>query len=215
MASESLPANRWLEGARVPILLVQAAPGHSRKGLDRALSRMLALRQQAGQTEPQRCMALAFARGVTANRIGQVLRTGIDVSPPDSPIYAEQGLDKALEYGQNGDQLLLLLDVRELRRTIREVPADSDPSLLTELRQTFQTELTSKDGKKIWFSRLGRDGKGAGSSYERDYAWWIPGDPWEALLGLIVLSEGALDATEAFVRRELAAALTNAPRGTP
>jgi hypothetical protein len=210
MRSEAPPPNRWLEGARIPILLVQAAPGISRKGLDPSLFNLLIARDKAGPSERERWMAVAHARGVRADRIGQVLRTGIDVSPSDSPIFAEQGLDKALEYGCDGDQLLVLLNVRKLKRTFREVPADSDPSLLTELRRSFQTELKSTDGKQIWFSRLGKDGTVAGTSYERDFAWWNPGDPWEALLGLIVLSQNALDATEVFVRNELAAAQSKA-----
>lgn len=206
MRNEAPPPNRWLEGARVPILLVLAAPGFQRKDLDDALLDLLIARDKARQPDQERWMAFTQSRGVRADRLGHVLRTGIDVSPTDSPIFAEIGLDKALEYGCDGDQLILLLDVRKLRRTFREVPADSDASLLAELRQSFQTELRSKDGKSIWFSRLGKDGGGAGTSYEADYAWWIPGDPWEALRGLIVLSEQALDSTEAFVRGELAAA---------
>lgn len=210
MRSQTPPPNRWLEGARIPILLVRAAPGVSRTGLDGALSDLLVARDKAGSSERARWMVVAQVRGVRADRIGQVLRTGIDVSPSDSPIFAEQAFDKALEYGCNGDQLLLLLDVRRLKRTFREVPADSDPSLLTELRQSFQTELKSMDGMNIWFSQLGKDDGRVATPYEVSFAWWIPGDPWEALLGLIVLSENALDATEALVLSELAAARTKA-----
>lgn len=188
----------------MPILLVQAPGGmFERKGLDADLEDLLFARHAAATQEDDRLMAMGLGRGVGAERLGVILRTGIDVEPTDHPIFTEIGLDKALEYGCDGDQVIMLLDPRKLSSTWEEVPANSDESVLNELRSRFPTELRSDDGTRIWFSRLPKDDRRVASPYEARFARWIPGDPKEALLGLIVLSEKDLDATERFVRQQI------------
>jgi hypothetical protein len=125
-------------------------------------------------------------RGVPAERLAQVWRTGIDVEPTDSPIFVD-GLDKALEYG-GWPKVVLALDGDHLDRTFREVSADLPDTECEALQEDFPTVLESSDGITRWYSRLPKDDPRTGSAYEVAYSRWIRGDPLEALRGVIVLA---------------------------
>jgi len=124
-------------------------------------------------------------RGVPIDRLPTVLKTCIDVEPSDAPIYANV-VSKALEYG-GWPKLLIGLDTLKMRRTFKQVPSSISIDELTELRRTYPTMLTSKDGQKLWLSRLSEGDTNLGGSYEKAHGWWIPGNPKETLIAAIIL----------------------------
>ena len=91
-------------------------------------------------------------RGVTADRLNQVLAHGIDVFPTNAPIWVSS-LSKAMEYGE-WPKIILVLDVAQLDQTFRELPITSSKAERAELRREFPTELISEDGSHVWLSRL-------------------------------------------------------------
>jgi hypothetical protein len=130
---------------------------------------------------------LTFAcRGVALNRLDSVLQHGIDVWPTDHPIFVDDW-DKALDYG-GWPKLLLLLHRDQLRPTWHEVSATLDPVELSDLRKTHPNQLVSTDGSKLWLTRFNLDVPQAGTAYEADYGYYIPGNPFDALAALLVLA---------------------------
>lgn len=123
-------------------------------------------------------------RGVRLERLRFVISKGIDVEPPDSVIFTSD-FPKAWEYGEI-PKLILALDPQRLEPTFRDVPSDTPQEELRQLRDTYPTEICSRDGTRIWLSRLGRDDTRVASPYEVEYARWIPGDPFEALRAAMV-----------------------------
>jgi hypothetical protein len=129
-------------------------------------------------------------RGVSASRLPVVLRSGIDVEPTDSAIYAHY-FDKAWEYG-GFPKLVLALDMTGLDRTYKELPEDADGAEIEELRQTYPTRLTTED-RTIWLTRLQEDDPHAATQYEWGYGWWIPGDPIAVLRFAVVFGRSSED----------------------
>ena len=165
------------ENFRVPVWRVCApTTWRCRIPVDDACDLLLALRPDL--------WGCAF-RAVFLDRLGTVLEHGIDVTPTDSPIYVDD-LSKASEYG-DWPKVVLALRWDKLDRTFREVPADLPRAELDALKRIFTTELRSTDGKSLWLSRLRPDDRALAKPYEVDYARWIPGDPFDALVGVIVL----------------------------
>lgn len=153
------------------------------------------LREQAAWHRPefdtwgllQRLDAELLGCGFRAASIGRlpcVLRTGIDVEPPESVIYVDD-FEKAWEYG-DWPKLILALDWGCLKRTFLEVPANTPSDELEHLRGAYPTELLSRDGSAIWFSRLRKDDPRLASPYEIAYARWIPEDAGAALRGVLI-----------------------------
>lgn len=129
---------------------------------------------------------LAFCRfrGVRYDRLDYVLNHGIDVEPTDATIYADY-LDKALEYG-GMPKLILALNPKMLQRSFREVPTSTPKEELAALADRFPTRLESEDGSKYWYSRLEEGDPKLASPYEAAYAYFVEGDPFAALEGLLV-----------------------------
>lgn len=123
-------------------------------------------------------------RGVTFQRLDTVLSTGIDVDPPNSPIYTSS-IEKACEYG-GYPKLILALALDSLERTFREIPTSAPAEEVEALRNQFPTVLTSQDGEWLWMSRLSENDRRISSSYEVNYARWIPGDAVKCLRGLLI-----------------------------
>ena len=123
-------------------------------------------------------------RSVKLDRLHDVLRTGIDVTPTDSPIYAEF-ITKAIEYG-GWPKVILALDSGQLDLTYREVSAFLPQVELAALTLHFPTVLKSIDGNKLWLSRLKEGDPRMESAYETHYARWIPGDPFKALKAIFL-----------------------------
>jgi hypothetical protein len=124
-------------------------------------------------------------RAVGIDRISVVMKSGIDVEPPDSVFYAN-AFDKALEYG-GWPKVVMAIRNQSLDRTFRELPADTAAERIAELRNVFPTELRSADGTHLWLSRLAVDDPRLTTPYEFEYAWWIPGSTREALAAVFVL----------------------------
>ncbi len=124
-------------------------------------------------------------RGVSLDRLGTILQQGIDVHPTTGLIFVDFP-DKAVEYG-GWPKVLLALKRDLLRRTFREISADSSEEEIQTVCREFPNIVKSIDGSKLWCTRLDKDDPRIASSYENAYARWIPDDPWAALKAVFVL----------------------------
>jgi hypothetical protein len=124
-------------------------------------------------------------RSVSIERLPTILSSGIDVVPTNAPFYVDS-LSKALEYG-GPRKVLLLLSPLKIDHTFREVGADMNVAQLEELKKTFPTVRPSADGTSLWLSRLPETDRRVASSYESQYARWIPGNPFECLQAIVAL----------------------------
>lgn len=124
-------------------------------------------------------------RACSISRLDVVLATGVDV--PRGNVIWVSDLEKALEYGE-GDEYKILMAYRTgaMERPFREVSADIPDAQRAELLRSYPTVIESKDGRKLWFSRLATEDPRLASGYEVAYAWWIPGDPLDALEFVVV-----------------------------
>lgn len=132
-------------------------------------------------------LSSSLFRGVDIERIGQILSSGIDVFPSSDPIYAGC-FDKAIEYG-GIPKVIIALDPDHLDETCREIPSSTEESVISELKKAFPTEIPAVDGSTIWLTKLSCDDPRAGNDYERVYAKWIPGNPFEALRAVIIFTD--------------------------
>lgn len=126
----------------------------------------------------------AFVRCCCLDRLDTILKNGVDVEPPDSVIWVDQSISKPLEYGGD-EKVMMMFDPGKLEQTWCEVPCDAPETQLNTLRATYPTMFPSQGGTHLWFSRLPENDRRVMSGYEAEHGKWIPGDPWEALLGLI------------------------------
>jgi hypothetical protein len=101
-------------------------------------------------------------------------------------LWVDRSTGKTLEYGDEM-KVLMIFHGERLMPTHREIPANTPPGELEELRRTYPTAIPSVDGQMLWLTRLPFEDKRATTPYEIEYARWIPGDPWEALLAVLVL----------------------------
>ena len=127
-------------------------------------------------------------RGIafSSQELLRILVRGIDVEPTDACFYASD-LSKALEYG--GDpKLVLMLEPRMCRSTWLQFFSDSESSEIESAKETYPYELRQDDGGII-LSRM-EDERHRFSSYEFEYARWIPGNAREALKGVMIFDNG-------------------------
>lgn len=126
-------------------------------------------------------------RGVSADRLSQVLSTGIDVEPPTLPFFAQNeiGFSKALEY-PSGEWPRLLIGIPrgEIEPSWKEVRPPYDDAELELLRTAFPTEV--RLGDSIWFSRFPPGDTGIATPYEVEWGYWIPEPPITPLALLMV-----------------------------
>lgn len=134
----------------------------------------------------RRKMIGAQCRGIPLDKLPLVLRHGIDSDVPFSP-FNVGALYKASEYTSNPGAILFY-DDEKLDPTFREVAVDIDPQELARLGETFQTRLVSADGKFFWFSRFPAGHHQLQSAYEHEYARWIPGNPFDALISVWIVA---------------------------
>lgn len=125
-------------------------------------------------------------RSVSYDKWDYIKENGIDVYPTNSAIFCDY-LEKASEYG-GWPKVIMGYDIKGLDRTYREVDSCIDKNELEVLLKTFPFMETSKNGKKLWLSRLSLEDKRRNSSYEISYANWIPGNPWDSLK-IIILAD--------------------------
>ena len=127
-------------------------------------------------------------RGVGLDRLPWILETGCDVCPPDAILFATDSPQKAMEYGRTGKVMQVFRRDR-MDRSYRVFEPGAASSVVDEVRTRFPTEIKSEDGR-IHLSRMPL-GKfpGAGTRYELEYGWFIPGDPLEALQMVFLVDE--------------------------
>ena len=134
----------------------------------------------------------ALVRGTCYDNIQTVLNTGVDVVPSNSPIFCTPYSDKAMEYGwddrNNTNRIILLFyDSGKLERTFKEISSDTPKCEIEELIQLYPTIEYSRDGNRIWLSRLQKNDTRRTTDYEYQYAYWIPEDPFNALVWVLLL----------------------------
>ena len=143
--------------------------------------------RQARDLFPERIL-WSRSRCVESGRLVNVLKHGIDVLPVDSHFYAAEGWSKSMEYG-GCNKVLLALDATCLLATFREVPSAIPAAEMNDLLRIYPTRIDSEDRSKAWLTRLPQSDPRATTEYEIAYARWIPGDPMDALLALVLVTE--------------------------
>ena len=134
----------------------------------------------------------SLVRGTSYTNLDTILTTGVDVVPSNAPIFCTQFPEKAMEYGRDEQNttsrmILLFYDRKKLERTFIEISSETPQSDIQELAKTYPTIEDSKDGSKIWLSRLQKTDTRRTTDYEYQYAYWIPEDPFDALVWVILL----------------------------
>jgi hypothetical protein len=120
-------------------------------------------------------------RGIPTASLPDVLKTGIDVRPTNSVIWAGTP-EKAAEYGP----ILLALRHDRMKRSFKHLPAQSSRDEIDTARIDFPTMFTLDDGS-LFFTRLQETDRRISGASELEYAWWIPGEPLKALRAIFLL----------------------------
>lgn len=179
-----IPKAIWQNGAipigdkEVPLWYVVARAGFGRTDLAPAI------KDAFGQTH--RWNLLSSCRGVSSERLPVILSTGCDVEPSNAPLFVAS-IEKALEYGHDRDQVIQVFDRKCLRPSFCERDADLSQEERAEIERDYPNVIPSVDGSTLWFTRLAPSDTRAATGYEREYGYWIPGDPVEALCALILI----------------------------
>jgi len=118
-------------------------------------------------------------RCVEIDRLEMIIRTGCDVVPSDSALYAAC-LDKALEYGRY-NKVVQVFDPQKLERTFAKVRRSESVEVLNQFRAAYPS-CRELGGGWLWFSKLPPGDFRIGTAYEIEYSYFIPGNPLDALL---------------------------------
>ena len=142
-------------------------------------------------------------RATKFSRLRQILEYGCDVDPTDSVMFCDPHVDKVMEYGgmvtdfrEGPTRIIQIFNPKLLKHTYHEVPSDIDPKELALLKQTYPTCLQSEDGSSYWLSRFSEGDPRLASYAEIHWAFWIPENPFDALLGVLVLCKRCEDVLE-------------------
>lgn len=137
---------------------------------------------------------LGLCRGISYRRLPVVVRTGIDVDPPDAPFFAEY-ITKAVEYG-GWPKVLLVLDEDMTAPACLDLAADCDADLLESLKVDYPT-MKSLGAGTIRLSRFPAGHHAVGSAEENAFGHWIPDNQKAALLAIVVLAlKGSITADD-------------------
>lgn len=174
---------------RITLSLPSPAFNHRRKIDDWMFNCTLEALKRASKSGVSK---LPLFRGVDKASLERALRNGIDVEPTYMHWYGAD-LEKALEYG--GDNpAVLIIDGACAQRPFRDVPIHASGSAHAEAQRWAASEaIASEDGQSMRYSRLPLGDSRRGSSYETTYAWYLPGNPLDALLGVIECKMAAID----------------------
>jgi len=124
-------------------------------------------------------------RGVALNRLPTILQTGVDTQPPHGVFWSSDRIAKALEYGGR-DKVLLVFDPRRLRPAWVILDTDCSPEERREFERMYPTVVwETEQSKKL--SRLPAREYHGGTGYDH-YAYWIPDDPFDALILIIAIA---------------------------
>jgi len=129
------------------------------------------------------CGHFCFFRGVSIDRLGGVLKTGVDVESTDPVIWVNE-VQKALEYG-GWPKVLMAFDSKCLKRSWIEIDVNTPAGEIEKIRRDYPTVIPS--GDKLYCSRLPSDAPQLMTAYEFQHAFWIPGDPREALKAVFIV----------------------------
>jgi hypothetical protein len=124
-------------------------------------------------------------RAVGLDRLPAILTTGVDVEPTTAPIFVAE-FDKACEYG-DWPKVVMAFDGMRLQRTYREIViSDTTAEEITQLMVDYPTRIDDSASECLWLTRFPQTDPRATSAYEREFARWIPGNPFDALLTVFV-----------------------------
>ena len=126
-------------------------------------------------------------RAAGVDCLERVTTQGVDVIPTDAPLFCET-LQKAMDYG-NWPKVVMAFEPSGLEKTFREMSSDVTEDELKLIMETYPNKEVSVDGKSIWLSRLSMNDKRRATAYEIDYAWWIPGNPWDTLKFVLMIGQ--------------------------
>lgn len=138
----------------------------------------------------QRDVDLPIYRGVDQGAAERAIESGIDVVPSDAHWFGGP-LEKALEYGGDYPHVLII-DGGAVERTSRQVAGSAPQADHDSARVWAGSEGWKGRGGWFNYSRLPHTDNARGTDYEAAYAWFIPGNPLDALLGVISCKPSAL-----------------------
>jgi hypothetical protein len=124
-------------------------------------------------------------RGVALNRLPTVLRTGVDTEPTHGVFWSTDRIGKALEYGGR-DEVRLVFDPRRLRRGWVVLDSECPQEKRREVERMYPT-VVWEAGQSTKLSRLPGSEYHDGIGYD-DYTYWIPDDPFDALMLVIAVA---------------------------
>jgi hypothetical protein len=122
--------------------------------------------------------------GVPLEACERILTNGIDVIPTDAVIWAND-LMKAAEYGR-GNQLIMILNSRDMRRSYKQLDRNATSDAQKAIEKEYGVNPVIFPDGAVLYSRLAADDKRRGTPYELAHGWYIPGDPFSILSGLII-----------------------------
>ena len=168
-----------IAGHGVRVYIVAAKEGTQRRQLQSTITEMV--------DQSLTLNLLGSCRGVGAQRLPVILATGCDVEPSDAPLFVSS-LEKALEYGQQEDQVIQVFKHDHLEISWRERSAALSSEERAEIEKDYPNVIPSIDGSSLWFTRFSPEDNRAATDYEREYGHWIPGSAVEALAALVLIS---------------------------
>lgn len=164
-----------------PWLLLRSAAAHTPARGDAALLEVVRSLCSAG--------IRPLFRGVPIDRYPTIAASGVDTPDPGSAIFCADDFEKALEYTRapfsSCAGAVMVFRGDHLDRCWRELPADSDAGVIAETLRDYPHRVDGTD--TVWFSRIAHTDPATG--YERQYGYWIPGDPHAALAAVILVGD--------------------------
>jgi hypothetical protein len=128
-------------------------------------------------------------RGVSLKRLPAILTAGVDVEPTDSIIYCDF-ISKAYEYG--GDDKVIMAfryfgsDEQHLvRRAVTQILPATSAEDADERRRLYPHDLGPNSAGNPRLCRV-KPKTHADFTYLRTYGYFIPDNPWDALVGLFI-----------------------------
>jgi len=123
-------------------------------------------------------------RGVALHRLPTVLRSARDAEPADGVFWSTEYIEKALEYGGHA-KALLVYDPRRLKPAWVILDAECSALQRSEFKRLYPTVVWEKENETK-LSRLPASAYHGGIGYDH-YAYWIDGDPFDALVLIITV----------------------------
>ena len=124
-------------------------------------------------------------RSVDKSRLPSVLNNGVDVLPTTDTIYCTAWPSKVLEYIKF-DSVIQIFDSSKLNPTWKILNKSTPKEEIQMLKLTYPFEFEIND--EIMLSRFNRNNNQRFSMSEISYCFWIPDNPQDALLGLLIIN---------------------------